>query len=208
MENKITYYVIMLILVISFWALLVWAWKRGWRWWAIVPFPAIYLIIFLLAITVNPRHVSLPGNSISIIAIAPLALADLTYVFMIIKPRKKMKNDNITQNAVLEVENTGINKREIIHAQSQVADYSPEQVPITGPRQYNLSMSVNGEGNTVPDKGVYEFKEGTVVYINATPSDGWKFAGWMGQVEDHYSAGTSIEMNSDKTITALFQELK
>jgi hypothetical protein len=117
-----------------------------------------------------------------------------------------------------ELEDPSISERKPSPVQPQSAQFAQNmnpQKPVSDPpRQspptvqagiYSLIIQINGNGTTVPNEGTYEFKAGTVVFISANPSEGWQFSGWIGQVTDPYMAGTSIEMNSDKTITALFQ---
>ena len=76
-------------------------------------------------------------------------------------------------------------------------------IPITN---YTLTILVNGSGNTTPAVGVSIHEEGTVVDISATAADGWLFDGWSGDVADPDSASTTVTMDADKTVTAIFVE--
>jgi len=67
-----------------------------------------------------------------------------------------------------------------------------------------LTMAVSGTGSTNPAPGTYDYREGTVVSIEATTDTGWQFDSWTGDVSDTSSAVTTVTMDSDKTITANF----
>jgi len=81
------------------------------------------------------------------------------------------------------------------------ANFSLIPIPI-----YTLTILVNGSGDTTPAVGKYVYEEGTVVDISATPDEGWQFDGWSGDVADPGSASTSVIMDADKTVTAIFIE--
>lgn len=69
-------------------------------------------------------------------------------------------------------------------------------------KQFTLTIAAE-EGGTVNSEvnGVYEY--GAMVMIQATPNEGYQFAGWS----DGYSfASRSIEMTSDINLTALFAQ--
>ncbi|MFC1875285.1 hypothetical protein ACFLY3_03980 [Chloroflexota bacterium] len=76
----------------------------------------------------------------------------------------------------------------------------------TGVTNYSLTIAVNGNGSTSPAAGNYIYAEGMVVNITATPDEGWQFDGWTGDVADPNSSGTTVTMDSDKTVTANFSE--
>ena len=81
---------------------------------------------------------------------------------------------------------------------------SPQPTASPRPSQFTLFLKVSGEGRTVPQAGKHQFKEGTIIYVNASPSEGWQFAGWIGEVEDSYSPGTLVNIDADKTVMATF----
>jgi hypothetical protein len=58
-----------------------------------------------------------------------------------------------------------------------------------------------GSGTTTPAAGTYTHDVGTVVVLSATPSAGWRFAEWSGDVD---AGGTTVTMDWDKTVTATF----
>jgi len=74
------------------------------------------------------------------------------------------------------------------------------------PIMYTVAVNVNptngGAVSRNPDQTYYA--PGTVVYVTATPANGYKFAGWSGG-----AAGTAnpvtVTMDGDKTLTADFQ---
>ena len=68
---------------------------------------------------------------------------------------------------------------------------------------YELNIKTDGEGDTNPDSGIHIFEKGTEISINAIPNDGWKFIGWTGSFTG-INSNTTITMNQDKNITALF----
>ncbi len=70
---------------------------------------------------------------------------------------------------------------------------------------YTLTMAVNGDGSTTPPVGNHTYPSGTVVNITATPDAGWKFINWEGDVADPNSANTTVTMDADKTVIAVFR---
>jgi len=97
-----------------------------------------------------------------------------------------------------------------------VIDYSGDPVPIVvndgivavgcSPEYFDLTISVNGHGTTVPTPGVHTYIVTTVVNLEAIPDLGWSFDHWDGDVADPYSATTNITMDANKTVTAYFIE--
>jgi hypothetical protein len=77
--------------------------------------------------------------------------------------------------------------------------------PTSGDTTYDLAIGVSGQGTTDPSPGTHEYDYGTQVTIAASPASGWKFDHWGGD-----ASGTSlaivIAMDSDKNVTAYFQE--
>ena len=72
-------------------------------------------------------------------------------------------------------------------------------------KQYDLTINIEGEG-TVSETIITQptlYDSGTVVKLEATPSDNWVFSGWSGSVE---STDNPIEVSVDqsKEITAIF----
>ena len=77
--------------------------------------------------------------------------------------------------------------------------------------QHNLTASSTAGGNVnTPGEGTFAYDEGTVVNLVATPDASYRFVLWIGDVgtiADVYAATTTIIMNDDYSITAVFQIL-
>jgi hypothetical protein len=80
------------------------------------------------------------------------------------------------------------------------------------PAQYTLILSVypDSGGRLEPEVGEHLYNAGEVVEVTAIPADGFKFAGWMGDVPDVVAEDTSrstisIVMDKDKELSALFE---
>jgi len=71
------------------------------------------------------------------------------------------------------------------------------------PETYNLAVTAVPEeaGTVTPENG--EFEEGREIEIAATPSEGWRFDRWQGDIESENNP-TVLTMDSDKDIAALF----
>ncbi|MFC1846297.1 hypothetical protein ACFLYM_02640, partial [Chloroflexota bacterium] len=59
-----------------------------------------------------------------------------------------------------------------------------------------------------PEAGVHSYREGNVVYISAVLDDGWQFDGWTGDITEPDMTNILVTMDTDKTITANFSEVK
>jgi hypothetical protein len=81
---------------------------------------------------------------------------------------------------------------------------TPTATPV--PETQTLTVVVGGEGTTDPTPGDHVFAQGAVVSINATPGSGWAFSHWEGDVADPDSATTSVTMDEDHTVTAVFTQ--
>ncbi|MGD9109716.1 MAG: hypothetical protein PVG93_02135, partial [Phycisphaerales bacterium] len=78
----------------------------------------------------------------------------------------------------------------------------------TGPT-YELTIAVdpNGGGTTNPNVGVHNYPADSVVDINAAANYGYAFDYWEGDVNDPYSASTTVTMDTNQVVTAHFIEL-
>ena len=76
------------------------------------------------------------------------------------------------------------------------------------PVRYTLNIQVIGNGSTSPSVGNHSYNDGLIVSITALPEEGWQFDGWIGEVTDPDLAVTTVTMESDKTFTADFSEVK
>jgi len=72
---------------------------------------------------------------------------------------------------------------------------------------YTLTMAVNGNGTVTPSTGNHSYASGEVVAISATPMSGWLFDHWEGAVADTSSASTTVAIDADKTVTAVFTQI-
>jgi len=66
---------------------------------------------------------------------------------------------------------------------------------------YSLTTSVTGSGSVSPASG--NFEQGSVVTLTATPSSGYIFSSWSGDISGTANP-INVTMNSDKSITANF----
>lgn len=74
--------------------------------------------------------------------------------------------------------------------------------------QYELDISIVGEGDVLldpsPIKEHYLF--GDVVQLSANPAEGWRFAGWSGDIEDN-TPTILLTFDNDIVTTAIFKRL-
>ena len=74
---------------------------------------------------------------------------------------------------------------------------------------YRLTISSTAGGSvTTPAEGTSTYEAGTVVELVATPTAGYSFVNWTGDVDtiaDPGSASTTVTMNADCAITANFE---
>jgi len=68
---------------------------------------------------------------------------------------------------------------------------------------YDLTINVEGKGNTNPEEGTYLYKEGETVTLEATSAEGWLFTNWTGGIYSE-NLTTEVVMDSNKEITANF----
>jgi uncharacterized repeat protein (TIGR02543 family) len=68
---------------------------------------------------------------------------------------------------------------------------------------YILTINVKGNGTTDPSPGGHSSDSGSSITLTATPSGGYQFAGWTGDIIASPSS-TTVTMDSDKNITANF----
>ncbi len=72
-------------------------------------------------------------------------------------------------------------------------------------KQFTLTIHVQGEGSVDPKEGEHSFDPKAVVDLTATPSIGWSFKEWIGEVTDRGDATTTVLMEGDKEIIAVFE---
>ena len=74
------------------------------------------------------------------------------------------------------------------------------------PKQYDLTVDIEGEGTvseTIVETKSGSYQEGAVVELKATPSTGWSFSHWEGNL-DGTSNPSQITITSPKTVKAVF----
>ncbi|MFO8108921.1 MAG: hypothetical protein R6U17_00120, partial [Thermoplasmata archaeon] len=84
-------------------------------------------------------------------------------------------------------------------------DYSITAVFETDLEEFDLTIVIQGEGTTDPEAGTHTYIEGTSVTVTATAADGWEFEEWTDDASGT-GASTTVTMNEDMTITAVFAE--
>ncbi|MBN1481544.1 T9SS type A sorting domain-containing protein [candidate division KSB1 bacterium] len=72
--------------------------------------------------------------------------------------------------------------------------------------KYTLTMVDTDGGSTTPSAGVYTYLSGDVVPINATPDPDHYFVRWDGGVTDPGAASTTVVMDQNKTVSAIFDD--
>ncbi|MCX8065335.1 MAG: immunoglobulin domain-containing protein [Candidatus Hydrogenedentes bacterium] len=71
--------------------------------------------------------------------------------------------------------------------------------------QRTLTISVEGNGTTNPPAGAYPFWDREIASVSATPSPGWEFWGWSGDISKGEKANSILlTMDRDRSITAIF----
>ncbi len=76
--------------------------------------------------------------------------------------------------------------------------------------QYTLTIAKAGNGTVTPDVGPHDYNEGAVIGITAISDTGWDFVNWTGDttdIADVNSPTTTITMDGDYLITAIFIEI-
>jgi len=76
-------------------------------------------------------------------------------------------------------------------------------VALTPRPTYSLSLSVVGSGVITPAAGAHSYENGTAVDLSATPSEGWQFDGWSGDLSGAANPA-ALTMDRNKEVTATF----
>jgi hypothetical protein len=76
--------------------------------------------------------------------------------------------------------------------------------PVT-PLKMDLTVNKSGQGDVVCSPGEYSYDSGTVVTMTATAASGWVFDRWEGALSGSTNP-TTLTMDADKTVTAVFVE--
>lgn len=71
---------------------------------------------------------------------------------------------------------------------------------------YNLTLHLVGSGAITPGVGTHNYISGTLLNLRATPSTGWRFDGWSGDLTGADSP-VELSMSGHKEVTATFSAL-
>jgi len=96
----------------------------------------------------------------------------------------------------------------IVTDESGLASADSITIDVIGPErdEYILTMWMSGLGETVPGLGSRAWPAGRAVALQAIPAEGWQFVQWIGDVSSELSS-TTVVMDSDKELTALFEQV-
>jgi DNA-binding beta-propeller fold protein YncE/Leucine-rich repeat (LRR) protein len=125
------------------------------------------------------------------------------------------KNNLFTENSLVKIEAESLNAEwAFLRWDGDVTDtslsaatvYMDDDKIVTAifEQIFTLSIAVSGDG-TVKGSGTY--LNDTSVEISATPYEGWEFLRWDGDVADINSSVTTITVDDDKTVAAVFQQM-
>jgi hypothetical protein len=81
-----------------------------------------------------------------------------------------------------------------------IVDYTPPSITT-----YTLTTNVTGSGSISRNPDSLEYDENTEVTLTAIPDSGWVFVEWTGDLSGSTNPQNVI-MNSNKTVTAVFQQ--
>lgn len=73
-----------------------------------------------------------------------------------------------------------------------------------GASSYTLTTLTTGQGSVLTNPLLLSYPAGTVVNVSAYPAKGWAFDHWEGNVADTQVRQTTITMNQNETIRAVF----
>lgn len=82
-----------------------------------------------------------------------------------------------------------------------------EENGVIDPQEYELTISIEGQGTTTPAVGTHSYDENTEVNLTASPDDGWEFEKWVIDGVDVMEVSTQVTMDNDITAVAHFEEV-
>jgi len=74
------------------------------------------------------------------------------------------------------------------------------------PQTYTLVMNITGSGSITPDVGTYEYTEGTIVNLVATPDTDWVFNYWDINGAEETKADIQLTMDTNYVVEAHFSQ--
>ncbi|MDZ7725164.1 MAG: InlB B-repeat-containing protein [candidate division KSB1 bacterium] len=92
---------------------------------------------------------------------------------------------------------------ELDRHKSIVAVFRQKDIPTS---ILSLSVSPIDYGTTAPATGIHSYQVGEVVTITALPYEGYYFKKWIGEVANPNSPTTTIHMENNKSVTAVFEK--
>ena len=98
------------------------------------------------------------------------------------------------------------------YQQQQQNAYHP---PSTGVTSYNLTISIRGQGTTIPVAGSTQFTPNSNVGLTATAATGWQFVKWCAVANlqsqaclaEYQQPNVQIQVNQNLILVAIFQQI-
>lgn len=69
-----------------------------------------------------------------------------------------------------------------------------------------VQQTPDGGGQTNPISGIYHFAPNSEVTLTATPSPGYQFVYWLGDVSNPETNSTVVHLNKPKIVVAVFEQ--
>ncbi len=114
-------------------------------------------------------------------------------------------NNTGTVEIAFQANHTATDRQGGVEILSLNAQGSPTTISITQQAApVRLTVAIDGNGNVSPVAGIHEYSAGSTVSLSADSAEGWRFSRWEGAVASSTSANTTIQMNSNHSVTAVF----
>jgi subtilisin len=102
----------------------------------------------------------------------------------------------------------GLVRADLAVAEAVPAEPEPEPEPFVEPDPepitYTLKVSVTGKGSVSPSSGSHLYEENSSVAVSAIAASGWAFESWEGAVDDPFASDTTVLLDADKEVKAVF----
>lgn len=89
---------------------------------------------------------------------------------------------------------------------AETAHFGWKALNVEGPPTNMLSLTVSGSGSVDPGVGTHALEKDKLVIVAAEPDEGWVFSHWVGPVTDPKSPRTTLTLDSDIELEAVFVE--